>query len=393
MFICDRRMAWRHARIDRMQAPVPPARIAEPASRILRRVVACALNVGCLCCAAAHAGEVVSDVTEAQTSSFLFVPYPITEPAIGTGLLAGPVWMRPGPKDASGPSKPQAFGLGALWTDGGSRGWAAFDRRAWGQGRWWSTAIAVDADIRLSYHGLSPQEDRQLDFVLRLSGISVEAERRIGDGPSSLGIRTFAGRVDADFGSSLPTELDPTVSHSRVNGIALSWARDTRDELYTPSRGQHLSLGSTFYAQALGASFGAQSYSLRWTRYGKGVGKGVWGLRAVAEASTGDLPFYLRPYVSLRGVSAMRYAGERAASVETEYRWPLGERWDVLAFGGIGTAVSDRRGAKGTKTVSAGGLGVRFKARKYFGLTFGVDLAQGPDGLVGYVQIGNAWGR
>ena len=143
----------------------------------------------------------------------------------------------------------------------------------------------------------------------------------------------------------------------------------------------------------LGASFGAQSYSLRWTRYGKGVGKGVWGLRAVAEASTGDLPFYLRPYVSLRGVLAMRYAGERAASVETEYRWPLGERWDVLAFGGLGTAVSDRRGAKGTKTVSAGGLGVRFKARKYFGLTFGVDLAQGPDGLVGYVQIGNAWGR
>lgn len=376
-----------------MQNDLPFATIAGLSARTKHRVAACALALVCLHCSRASAGDVVSDVTESQSSSFLFVPYPITEPAIGTGLLAGPVWMRPGPKESSGPSKPQAFGFGALWTDGGSRGWVGFDRRAWNEGRWWSTAIAADADIRLSYHGLSPEQDRQVGFTLRISGASIEAERRIGEGPSSISLRAFAARVDTDFGASLPIELDPALSRSRVNGLALTWTRDTRDELYTPSNGQYLSVGTTFYDEALGASFDARAWALRWMRYGKGFGKGVWGARAIAELSDGEPPFYLRPYVSFRGVPAMRYAGERVASVETEYRWPLGERWDVLAFGGIGKAISERSGAKGTKTVSAGGLGIRFKARKYFGLTFGLDLAEGPDGVVGYIQIGNAWGR
>ena len=55
--------------------------------------------------------------------------------------------------------------------------------------------------------------------------------------------------------------------------------------------------------------------------------------------------------------------------------------------------VPDTRGVRGTSSVAAGGLGLRFKAQKYFGLTFGIDLAQGPDGLATYIQIGNAWAR
>ena len=65
--------------------------------------------------------DVLAEKHAESGSSFVFIPYPITEPAVGVGLLAGPVWMREGPEDDSGPKKPQAFGAGALWTDGGSR--------------------------------------------------------------------------------------------------------------------------------------------------------------------------------------------------------------------------------------------------------------------------------
>jgi hypothetical protein len=146
----------------------------------------------------------------------------------------------------------------------------------------------------------------------------------------------------------------------------------------------------TTYPESIGTSFNAQALSLKWTGY-RGIGKGVIGLRAKLDMSFGDPPFFLRPFVSFRGITALRYAGERATSVEAEYRRPIRPNWDVLVFAGTGSAQADFRGISSSKTVSAAGVGIRFKAVKLFGLTLGLDFAQGPDGLASYIQIGNAW--
>ena len=330
---------------------------------------------------------------EAGGNKFLFVPYPITEPAIGSGVLAGPVWMRDGPSVGSGPSKPQAFGLGALWTDGGSRGLVVFDHRAWMDGRWRTTAVLGRADIRLSYPGLSPQDDRDLGFTLSVDGIFLQAQRALGKGPNSLALKLFSASTKVEFQTSLPPELAGERSQADVAGMGITWAYDTRDDVFTPSKGQSLSLGLTVHPSFMGSSFEQQSVNLDWASYHKGFGKGVLGLRARAEASHGDPPFYLRPYVALRGVAAMRYAGEQVSSLELEYRQPMGKRWDLLLFTGAGQARSSRDGAEGRKSVQTQGLGFRFKAMKLFGLTFGLDFAHGPDGTVSYIQIGNAWAR
>ena len=360
-----------------------------PSRRIGRRWAA-----GLLCFAAA--GQAVAEDAPApddDARSMLFVPYPITEPAVGNGVFAGPVWMREGPRRNDGPAQTEAMGFGALWTDGGSRGWAAFDRRAWDEGRWWTTAVAADAQLLLRYDGLAPGGDLDVGFGLDVVGLSVQAERSLGERPATLGLRLFASEVDLSFDQGLPSELSASKLQSRANGFALSYSHDTRDDTYSPTTGIQWTATGTAYATWLGGSFNSQSLGLRWHRYGAGLGDGVLGLRAVAEASHGDRPFYLRPFVGLRGVPAMRYAGENVVSLEAEHRWPVGERWDVLAFAGAGRAEADYRGVEGSSSVAAGGLGVRFKARKYFGMTFGVDLAHGPDGLATYIQIGNPWAR
>lgn len=341
----------------------------------------------------ARAGDVVDDVSTAKGNAFLFIPYPITEPTIGNGLVAGPVWMRAGPAQAAGPSQPQAFGAGVLWTDGGSRGWAAFDRRAWRDGRWWTTAVASDLRLVLGFHGLAPGGDVERDVALDLQGGSVSLSRTLGAGSDALNLRVFAVSAHTRFPGALPLELVDEATQARSNGLTLGWSRDTRDDIYAPARGRLASASLTTYAPALGASFDAQSLALKWAGYRPLGERGVLGLRLVAEASRGDPPFYLRPYLGFRGLPALRYAGERVASVEAEYRFIVGPRWDLLAFGGAGTARADTRGVQASASVAAGGLGVRFKAQKYFGLTLGLDLAHGPDGTVGYVQIGNAWGR
>lgn len=325
--------------------------------------------------------------------SFLLLPYPITEPAIGNGVFAGPVWMGEGPKVDDGPPQTEATGFGALWTDGGSRGWAGFDRRAWAGGRWWSTAVAADADLALRYDGLRPGGDQDLGFTLGVTGLSVEALHRFPGRTDSVGLRLFGSRVVLGFDDPLPAEIPTDLATSRANGFMLSYERDSRDQVYSPTQGRRLQASLTSYAPWLGASFEARGLGVRWTRYGRGLGEGVLGVRVAADVSRGDPPFYLRPYVSLRGVPMLRYAGEDVLSAELEHRWPVGERWDLIAFGGAGHARSRREGAQGSASVGAGGLGVRFKARKYFGMTFGLDVAQGPDGVATYVQIGNAWAR
>lgn len=325
-------------------------------------------------------------------SSFLFVPYPITEPALGNGVLAGPVWMRSGPKREGEAEQPQAFGAGALWTDGGSRGWVAFDRRAWGAGDWLSTAVVLRADLRLTYDGLSPTENQDQGFGLQMRGASVEAEHRLA-GPASWALRAFSVTTRVDFSGSEPVELAASAAEARSNGLALGWKRDTRDDIYLPSKGGLAGATVTAYLPAVGASFSAQSLRLHFVRYLPVRSNGVLGLRLVGEATHGDAPFYLRPYVGLRGIPALRYAGETVVTMEAEYRHRVGARLDLLLFGGAGRASAHRESASGSRGVSAGGVGFRFRARKYFGLSFGIDVAVGPEGRAGYVQIGNAWGR
>lgn len=339
------------------------------------------------------APERPADASTDEGSSFLFVPYPITEPTIGNGLVAGPVWMRKGPPDASGPAQPQAFGFGALWTTGGSRGLVAFDRRAWADGRWWTTVIAGSADVHLTYSGLLPDQDQDRGFMLKVRGVSAKGERRLGMGPNSLAVRLFASSVQTDFDVVLPVELSGSRRQQQLNGLALTWSQDTRDELYTPSSGHYALATWSNYGEWMGASFDANSLMLQWVGYRKGPGKSVLGARVRGEMAEGDMPFYLRPYVAFRGIPALRYAGQQTLSLEGEFRWPVSERWDALAFGGTGKAWASRGNLSVAKTVSAAGVGIRFKAKKYFGLTLGLDIAQGPDGLASYIQIGNAWSR
>lgn len=330
------------------------------------------------------------EAAEASQNRFIVVPYPIVDPALGNGLLVGPVWMRSGPTPAAGPAKPQAFGAGALWTDGGTRGVVVFDHRAWKGGAWRTTALAGDLDLHFAYAGLRLDQDDGFGFAIAARGGSFSAEHPLAAGPNTVSFSVFSAQADVSPDNPPPVEVAADLGTATLAGFTLGWARDTRDDVFLPSTGSALSARVTVIPEALGASFDSQSVALKWTHY-RPLGKGVLGWRAKADLGFGDPPFYLRPYVSFRGVPALRYAGEQVLAMEAEYRHPIHGSWDGLVFAAAGHVRSDFRGFEQDKTVSAAGIGIRFRATKLFGLTFGVDVAQGPDGTVGYLQIGNAW--
>lgn len=117
------------------------------------------------------------------------------------------------------------------------------------------------------------------------------------------------------------------------------------------------------------------------------------GVRGSVKTSSDGTPFFLRPYVALRGVQALRYQGEKAAEVETELRWQVHPRLSLVGFGGAGRARSDGVLRDRDKDVTAAGAGFRYLLARKHGLHMGVDVARGPDKPAIYVVFGNAWLR
>jgi hemolysin activation/secretion protein len=117
------------------------------------------------------------------------------------------------------------------------------------------------------------------------------------------------------------------------------------------------------------------------------------GVRGDATFSFGDVPFYLRPFVALRGIPVMRYQGEHVAQVEVELRWQFWKRFSLVGFVGGGAAWNNFERFDNSITLLTGGAGFRYEIARKYGLHMGLDMAFGPDSSAIYVQFGSAWAR
>jgi hypothetical protein len=85
-------------------------------------------------------------------------------------------------------------------------------------------------------------------------------------------------------------------------------------------------------------SFGkAQVQAVLYGRLGAHWG---YGLRADVRYAWGNMPFFMRPGLDMRGLTRGRYLGKVAVLTEAEPRYWLDERWLVLVFGGLGRVAS-----------------------------------------------------
>jgi hypothetical protein len=117
------------------------------------------------------------------------------------------------------------------------------------------------------------------------------------------------------------------------------------------------------------------------------------GMKAEATFSFDQAPFYMRPFINLRGAAIRRYVGEHAADVELEARWQCWRRFSLVAFAGTGIAWNDFDRFQSEQTIVTGGAGIRYELARRYGLHMGIDVAFGPDDPAFYVQFGSAWFR
>jgi outer membrane protein assembly factor BamA len=329
---------------------------------------------------------------------FLPIAMPITEPAVGYGAGGGLLFLsKPLGQAREGLGRPNITFVGGMGTANGSWGALALDSRYWLEDHIQTLTGFIYASVNLDFHGIgenSVLHDHPLRYNLRPVGGAFIPKYRFGSTHvwAGLGYAFVSTKVTFDAPAETP-ELPDYQRSSQVGTLLPSLVYDTRDNIFTPLRGVYLEASALVAGKWLGGDDNFERLGLLAIQYLKLPQRFFFGLRTELNASFGGAPFYMDPYVSLRGVPVMRYQGQEVGALEAELRWQFWKRLSVLAFGGFGTAWNDFAKLDNTQSVVAGGGGFRYELARKYGIHMGFDLAFSRDTTAVYLQVGSAWMR
>ena len=283
---------------------------------------------------------------------------------------------------------PDIAGIAAFKTSNGSQGVGGGYFGTLQGDRFRYLGALARADLNLDFYGLT---DKPRRFSLAAPLLVVQGLARLPQSDWFVGARYLYLGATARFELQRPAGITLPELQSRIGRLSLVVDHDSRDNIFTPSQGSFVEVDVGAARPGLGGSNAFDSVLARGFAY-LPLGKAsVVGFRGDGKFTRGDVPFYARPFVSLRGVPALRYQGQQAVVAESELRHALDGRWSVVGFAGAGKAYGGAVGFADAKTVLAGGAGVRYLVARKLGLHVGVDVARGPEDTAVYLQVGSAW--
>lgn len=341
------------------------------------------------------------DASEFLDTAYGFIPViaPITEPAVGYGAVGALVFIDRHPAGEQQQFvRPNITVAGGLATENGTRGAFAGHLGTWQDGRLRTMVALADMDLNLEFFGLGGQRnpgDVSLGYTVAARGGVAGGSYRVGDSQFWLGLRFIQASTHVTFDASsigLPG-ISPEDLDLRLAALTPSVTLDRRNNFFTPTQGWYVDLSVPIYREAWGSDRDFETATLTAMYYQPWSESLFFSVRGGARTSSDGTPFYLRPYVWLRGVQALSYQGEQSAEFETELRWQVHSRFSLVGFGGAGIARSELATGEREKSVTAGGGGFRYMIARKYGLHMGIDLAFGPSDPVIYVVFGSAWVR
>ena len=341
------------------------------------------------------------DVSRFLDKGYGFVPVvvPITEPAVGYGAAVALVFIDKAQRaEQAGFGRPSMTAVGGLATENGTRGLAAGDVRYWLDDRLQTVAAFAYAPINLTFYGIGDGAVRRnpVDYSLTPIGGVLSAKYRMGARSrwwAGLGYSYASTEAEFRPSASLPADAIPASGTIRTGGLTPATSFDSRNNGFTPTGGIYAEASCGLYAGWLGSDSKFQRPGAIVMGYVPLHRRLTLGVRGDVTATLGDAPFYFRPFVSNRGVEAMRYQGEEVAQAEAELRWQFWKRISLVGLGGLGSAWNDLGDFRHQETISTYGAGLRYEIARRYGLHLGADVAFGPDDPILYIQFGSAWMR
>ena len=365
----------------------------------------------------------VSGYLAENAAGFLPVPVIITEPAVDGGLGLNGLFFHEDAESAERRRQamlesenaaahllpPNVSAVAGAYTGNGSWFVGGGHMGFFNQGRIRYRVGGGYGDVDLDFYSLGDRElQRPLSINSQAFMIFQSLKFKIGDLPLYIGpIQRY---VDSELSPAVDLEkvLPPGIppefieraedlltSEVTTSALGVEVEFDTRDNVFTPTRGLYYDFTYGAYRDDWGSDIDYDWYSLTGLNYWNFTNSLRGGLRLYAESVDSDeiLPPFAQPSISLRGIPAARYQGSNVGVLEGELTWEIDNRWSVLGFVGAGRAAESWSGLSDAGSNVTQGLGFRYLIARRYGLHMGIDVARGPEDTVWYIQAGSAWGR
>lgn len=310
-----------------------------------------------------------------RNGSFLAVPVPFSNPAIGAGLSLGAGYLFQLSPDAD----TSFVGLGVMGSDNGSEAYGGAANLSFDSG-WGFSIAAAEADIRydLFLGGLKLPIDQDGELVSGGLKYSVTPESTFGINArylnTTIGLRTSDTAIPDDLLPDLELELGTL-------GFTYEW--DLRDDSDYPTNGSLLTLA---FSRGFSLSDSSRTYdfaSANFDAYRTVGSEKVIAGRVSACSASSDAPFFDKCSIGFtdgfRGFTPTQFYDTQLISVQAEYRQRLGSRFGFVAFGGMGWTGDSFSSLTDNGDRIAGGVGLRYRVSKKFPVDLSVDVSTNND--------------
>lgn len=358
---------------------------------------------------AANAGTIDEEepgkTKDPNRGRLLPIPIFITEPAIGEGLglalayfhrqkdtqenpsAATPSSIASAPNDQAAP--PTVTGFMAAYTNDETAAVGIGHMNTFKDDHVRFTGLAAMADVNSTFYLL----DQPFKFNLKGALFYQETRFRLGDSKWFLGVGLSYLDASSNFELELPDESPVNFFPRNVinSGLSAKLAWDSRNNTSMPDKGQLVDLALWRYDEAFNGDFDYWNARLKLLSFHPISEKFVLGLRFEYSTIDGRAPFFAIPWISLRGIPAMRYQGDRVGVFEIEGRYNFSPKWALIGFTGSGAVSSNLSIIDTDQDIYSYGLGARYQIFEAQNIWIGIDAARGPEDTNWYIQVGQAW--
>jgi hypothetical protein len=338
-----------------------------------------------------------------DANGFIPIPYIITEPALGGfGGALFPVFIKKRPPYLDSvkgrleitPLAPDITGGGVLYT--ANKTWGAFAFRSGTIIKKRIKYLAGGGFIHLNmsfYKTFEQIGEKELKFTIDALPAVLQATKRLGFSRWYAGFKYVFLKTSVSFrgDSSLHPLIDSPVTDKVVSQLGVLVEMDGRDNVFTPGKGIKFHIDFNRSTDAIGSDyeFWRLNYYTYW--YHPLSRNIIAGFRIDGRQAFGDPPFYMLPFIEMRGIPSVRYQGKVSLLSEMELRFDMKTRWSLMFFGGTGKAFDEWNVFGEAAWHSSYGTGGRYLLARKFKLRVGVDLAHGPGTWAYYIVFGSSW--
>jgi hypothetical protein len=128
------------------------------------------------------------------------------------------------------------------------------------------------------------------------------------------------------FDAALPGDVPPRDLELSLGGLGASVEVDTRDNLLDAKRGMDVTASGTWYADAFGSDVAFERNQVQGLFYWQPGKTWGYGPRVDSRFSSGDAPFFMKPFLSMRGIASGQYSNNVTLLGEGEVRYSLDSR-------------------------------------------------------------------